>query len=152
MIIYSLKCAKNHRFEAWFRDSSAYERQVSRRQITCPECGSAKVTKAPMAPRVARGGVGPRGADAKTDPTPDAKGASGEDAVMARKALEALKHEIEARCEYVGAHFAKEARKIHYGETDRRNIYGEASDEEAAALSDEGVEFQRIPWVRRTDS
>ena len=71
---------------------------------------------------------------------------------MARGVLEAIRKEIEAKCDYVGERFAEEARKIHYGEVDKRDIYGEASDEEAAALSEEGVEFHRIPWVRRTNS
>ena len=53
---------------------------------------------------------------------------------MARQSLEALRQQVEANCEYVGERFPEEARKIHYGEVKRRDIYGEAKDEEAKAL------------------
>jgi hypothetical protein len=64
-----------------------------------------------------------------------------------RKMLLALRGQVEQHCDYVGEKFAEEARKIHYGEADRRGIYGETSEEEAAALADEGIEFGRLPWV-----
>ena len=66
--------------------------------------------------------------------------------------LSELRRHIEANADDVGDAFAEEARKIHYGEAERRNIYGQASDEDAASLAEEGVEFARIPWVRRADS
>jgi hypothetical protein len=163
MILYSLRCAKSHEFEAWFRDSAAFDAQVAKRAVACPECGSVKVKKAPMAPRLSFGRSSAREAEPTAPPEmptvavsapqapavpPEPKGA----AVMARQALEALRKQVEANCEYVGERFAEEARKIHYGETARRDIYGEANDQEAAALAEEGVEFHRVPWVRRTDS
>ena len=57
--------------------------------------------------------------------------------------------QVEKNCEHVGDKFAEEARKIHYGESDKRGIYGETSDEEAEALADEGIEFGRLPWIPR---
>ena len=57
--------------------------------------------------------------------------------------------EVEKNCEHVGDKFAEEARKIHYGESDKRGIYGETSEEEAEALSEEGIEFGRLPWIPR---
>ena len=63
-----------------------------------------------------------------------------------------LRAHVEKNCDYVGPAFAEEARKIHYGETEKRNIYGEASSEEAESLKDEGVEFGRIPWLPREDA
>ena len=68
------------------------------------------------------------------------------------KALADLRDAVETNCDYVGDQFAEEARKIHYEETDKRNIYGEASETEAEALKEEGVEFNRIPWLPRTNS
>jgi hypothetical protein len=59
---------------------------------------------------------------------------------------------VEDNCDYVGPEFPEEARKIHYGEAEHRNIYGEATMEEALDLSEEGVEFGRVPWVPRADS
>ena len=41
--------------------------------------------------------------------------------------------------------FPEEARKIHYGETEHRSIYGEASPEEAKELHEEGIEFHPMP-------
>ncbi|BAI70789.1 hypothetical protein AZL_001510 [Azospirillum sp. B510] len=66
--------------------------------------------------------------------------------------LTEVRRSVEKNCDYVGDRFAEEARRIHYGETDPRGIYGEASDEEVAELHDEGVTFHRIPWIPRSDS
>jgi len=126
MIKFDLKCRRDHVFEAWFRDSAAYEEQAEAHKIVCPECGARKVEKAVMAPRVAKGAA---------------------KAAEMRKALQALRAKVEADCDYVGPQFAEEARKIHYGEAEARGIYGETSAEEAEALSDEGVPFAQIPWL-----
>jgi hypothetical protein len=69
-----------------------------------------------------------------------------------RQQLAELRARIEATCDYVGDKFAEEARRIHYGETERRDIYGETSDDEAKELRDEGVKFSRVPWLPRQDS
>ena len=53
MIRYALVCEKGHDFESWFADSAAYDKQIKRKLVTCPHCGSAKVEKAIMAPRLA---------------------------------------------------------------------------------------------------
>ena len=66
-----------------------------------------------------------------------------------REALLKVRAEVEKNCEHVGDKFADEARKIHYGESDKRGIYGETSDEEAEALAEEGIEFGRLPWIPR---
>ncbi len=66
--------------------------------------------------------------------------------------LRALRQKVEENCDYVGGNFAEEARKIHYGEEDPRNIYGETSDEQASELREEGVTFNRIPWAPRHDT
>jgi len=145
MILFDLKCGKGHVFEAWFRDGSSADRQMAGRKVACPECGNSKVAKAPMAPRIA--------SKQKSDATPPAP--SKEMVAMSnklRKELGELRAKVEANCDYVGEKFAEEARKIHYGETDPRSIYGETSKEEAHALADEGVEFARIPWLPRHDS
>ncbi len=144
MIVYDLRCRKDHVFEAWFCDSAAYEAQAAAGWVACPVCGSKKIAKAPMAPRLAKGGTGGTARDAAETETAQAAEAMG--------ALRELRRKIEENCDYVGPGFAEEARKIHYGETDARNIYGETSDGEAEALHEEGVSFQRIPWAPRHDS
>lgn len=137
MIKFELRCADGHGFEGWFRDGATYDAQVAGHEVACPVCGSTDVSKALMAPRIAKGGPSPeeiRAAKAKVVET-----------------LREMRKEIEANAEYVGPSFAEEARKIHYGETETKAIYGEASDAEAEALRDEGIDFARIPWLPPTN-
>ncbi len=78
------------------------------------------------------------------------KGTAGAAELMGQ--LRELRQKVEKNCDYVGGNFAEEARKIHYGEEDPRNIYGETSDEQAKELHGEGVTFNRIPWAPSHDS
>ena len=133
MILFELRCAGQHHFEAWFKDGAAYDSQAATGGIACPLCGDCRVEKAPMAPRLAKA----RGTAL------DVRAAAGE----MRKVLVALKKKVQDNCDYVGERFADEARKIHYGDSEARPIYGEASPEEARELDDEGVTVRRIPWV-----
>jgi len=139
MIVYDLKCRKGHVFEAWFRDSAAYDEQATAGKVTCPSCGSRRVEKAPMAPRVAK--------SSGREPSPEQSRR-----IEVRRAVQELRRKVEENFDYVGPGFAEEARRIHYGETNPRDIYGETSDEEARSLREEGVSFSRIPWPARTDS
>ncbi len=159
MILYRLRCRKGHEFDSWFKDSKAYERQEKRSLIGCPECGDSKVARAVMAPRIGKGaskGVVEAPAEAAPVPAPAPSPQQQQMAALARhmpkemrEALLKVREQVEKNCEHVGPAFAEEARKIHYGESDKRGIYGETSDEEAEALADEGIEFGRLPWVPR---
>lgn len=151
MILYQLRCAKEHEFEAWFKDGQTCERQLARKTVECPSCGSHKVAKALMAPRI--------GSSEKKQPValPAKPVAESQHpmSVMAsamRRHLQEVRAQVEANCDYVGDKFADEARKIHYGETDPRGIYGEATDQEHRELVEEGVEIARIPWLPRSDA
>jgi hypothetical protein len=135
MIHFSLRCEAKHEFEGWFRDGATFEKQAKRGQVTCPTCGTGKIEKAPMAPRLAR-----------SSKTPDIS------PTEIRKALVELRHHVEKNCDYVGPRFAEEARRIHYGETAAKGIYGESTADEAKSLAEEGIEFARIPWVPPTDA
>jgi hypothetical protein len=150
MIKYRLRCANDHAFDGWFKDSAAYERQEKRKLLECPVCGNPRVERAIMAPSVGRkGNAGPPASKppaAPADATPAVMPGPAIPPEM-RKMLLELRRQVEKNCDYVGDKFAEEARKIHYGETDKRGIYGETSDEEAAALAEEGIEFGRLPWV-----
>jgi len=137
MISYDLQCPEEHVFEAWFSNSDAYGEQVKKKAVACPVCGSTKVEKTIMAPRIAKSESG------QSNDIPPA---------AMKKMLVKLRETVEENCDYVGADFPEEARKIHYGEAEHRDIYGEASDQEAGELAEEGVEFGRIPWVPPTDS
>ncbi len=170
MILYDLKCRKGHVFETWFRDSAAYEEQVAAGAISCPTCGSRKIAKSLMAPRLGKSGRnrdarGDVRGDAARQKAPEDSAPGGSEGKMATRAvketaetaelmghLRELRKKVEENCDYVGGEFAEEARKIHYGEQDPRNIYGETSDEQAKELHEEGVTFNRIPWAPRHDS
>lgn len=142
MILYQLRCSADHNFEAWFKDSATYDRQAKAGGIVCPICADTVVTKAPMAPRLVK---------SRRDGEAVTAAPEGRD-VQIRDALLELRRQVESNCDYVGDRFAEEARKIHYGETGHRNIYGEATDKQARELTDEGIEVGRIPWLPRTDS
>ena len=143
MIKYELKCRKEHVFEAWFYDSATYDKQAAGGKVVCPVCGSRKVTKAPMAPRIAK---------SKSDRASERASQEVQQKAVMMKALRELREHIEKNADYVGDKFAEEARRIHYGETDERNIYGEASKDEARELAEEGIDIAVIPWVPRGDA
>jgi hypothetical protein len=154
MILYQLRCRKAHDFEAWFLDSATFDRQVARGDVTCPYCGTARVAKAPMAPRVASGrGDGgqalepaDRGAGLRGETPAEAR--ASEVAARILKAVEGIREHVEENCDYVGDEFAKEARRIHKGEAEERGIYGEATATEADELDDEGIKVYRLPFLR----
>ena len=145
MILFDLKCVNDHVFEAWFRDNATFDKQRRAREIACPVCADVKIEKAPMAPNIAIGG-------AESVATPAKAAAETVEAAKMIGALRALREEVEKNSDYVGPRFAEEARKIHYGETEKRSIYGEASDRDTRELHDEGVRITTIPWISRTDS
>ena len=145
MIVFDLKCNGNHVFEAWFRDNATFEAQCKGHEIECPVCGETKVEKAPMAPNIAVSNEANRAGSDKAL----------EDTAAAAKFLSTcrkIREEVEKNSDYVGPQFAEEARRIHYGEADKRSIYGEASNRDARELHEEGVPIAAIPWVPRTDS
>lgn len=146
MILYNLCCSADHVFEAWFRDSAAYDEQVAAGEVLCPVCANASVAKAPMAPRIARGG------DAGEEADPGPQTYTNSKAAEMRRMLTELRRHVEDNSDYVGDNFAEEARKIHYGETEEHNIYGEATEDQAEELTEEGIKVGRIPWLPRTDS
>jgi hypothetical protein len=156
MIVYDLKCRREHVFEAWFPDSASFTEQANSGKVLCPVCGSRKVVKALMAPKVHKGRSGEPGT--RPDPTPERPQggtlavADSEKAGELRRMLRELREHVENNCDYVGGEFAEEARRIHYGESDPRGIYGETSDDEAKSLEDEGIEVARVPWLPRENS
>lgn len=146
MILFDLRCAKDHVFEAWFRDGACFERQAKRGEIACPLCGSRKVVKSPMAPNLARGKTGSKTGEPCQDGTAERH-------AKLLAALRATRELVEKNFENVGERFPEEARRIHYGEADKRNIYGDATLEDARELNDEGIAVGILPWPRRrTDS
>jgi hypothetical protein len=151
MILYQLQCEAEHAFEAWFRDSAAYDDQADGGMLACPACGSVTISKALMAPRIGgtRQNTLPENLPAKVDAKEVQVSA---EAIELRKQLVGIRKKIEESCDYVGPNFAEEARKIHYGEADSKGIYGETSADEAKALKDEGIEFGAVPWLPKENA
>ncbi len=152
MILYNLCCSADHVFEAWFRDSAAYDEQAAAGEVLCPVCGNASVAKAPMAPRIARGGGEIVEQGDQSGPNSAPRTYTNTQATEMRRMLTELRSHVEENSDFVGDNFAEEARKIHYGETKERNIYGEATEGQAEELTEEGIKIGRIPWLPRTDS
>jgi len=134
LIQYSLICDAKHSFDAWFKSSDAYDEQAGRGILICPVCNSSRVEKAVMAPAVAR-----------TDQGRVPLSANHPERAKMIAALRAMREKVTAEADYVGPRFAEEARKMHWGEADPHAIYGEATQEEAAALVEDGIEFLPLP-------
>jgi hypothetical protein len=130
VIVYNLRCRNAHEFEGWFKDSAAFDAQAKGGKVVCPVCDSKKVEKAIMAPAVS-------GAKKSTVTAAEAN--------QMRQFMTGLRKYVQDNADYVGPNFAEEARKIHYGETEHRHIYGEASMEEAKELVEEGVDVAPLP-------
>lgn len=143
MIVFDLCCESGHRFEGWFGSSADYESQRARGLVECPHCGSAAVTKAPMAPAVpAKGNQRPAAVPAAAPadaphhatnlPIPP-------EMAQALKAIAKAQAEALKQSTWVGDAFAEKSRAMHYGEESPAPIHGQASLAEAKALAEEGV-------------
>jgi hypothetical protein len=157
MIRFSLRCDNAHEFESWFKDGAAFDRMAAAGLVDCPVCGDTKVSKALMAPAIRKTpGVKGRAPAPAEAPKPSADDqaprlAAGPMPAQVVALLQRMRQEIEANCENMGKDFAKEARRIHEGEAEPRGIYGEATEAEAEALREDGIEVARLPWVPRAD-
>lgn len=145
MIVFDLICKNDHEFESWFQNTEAFDKLVKAKQVVCPVCGDTKVLKALMAPAVS-------GSKKKGDEKMAVSSQAAQQMGQYMEAVKELREQVEKNCDYVGEKFPEEARKIHYGETEVRNIYGEATESEAEELHEEGVEFQRVPWTPNNDA
>jgi hypothetical protein len=141
MIRYDLVCRNGHEFDSWFRNSKNFDQQAAAGLVSCPLCGTSDVAKQLMAPRI--GVKSNRKAAAAGEVMVggllDAKSR------MLMSMIRELRAEIDKNTENVGEQFAAEARRIHYGEAERRGIRGLATREEAVSLEDEGIEIFPVP-------
>jgi hypothetical protein len=156
MIVFDLHCRQHHVFEAWFDSSSDYEKQNARKMIGCPLCGDTKITKAPSAPNVSAKSnqrVAKSSSESELSTaavaaaTPDAPTVAEMKDMMAK--LAELQEKVETSHEDVGDTFPEEVRKIHYGESEHRPIYGEATIDEAKELQEEGIEILPLPFQKK---
>ena len=131
MIVYNLRCKNSHEFEGWFKDSAAFDAQAASNKLVCPICNSKKVEKSIMAPAVSG--------------TKKTNVSAPEEMRKMRQFMTGLRKHVVENAENVGANFAEEARKIHYGEVKERAIYGDATVKEAIELVEEGIEVAPLP-------
>jgi hypothetical protein len=137
MIAFDLCCDQDHTFEAWFQDGEAFETQKESGMLTCPVCGSNNVRKVLSAVAVCTKPVGKDGDTSKA---------------ALNEMLNNIYTVVEKNTEDVGAAFAQEALKIHYGVAENRNIRGVATSEEEKTLKKEGIFFIKIPVPEKTST
>jgi hypothetical protein len=178
MIHYALRCGAGHEFDGWFNCSASFDTQAAGGLLDCPICADTSIERAIMSPRLNKGAVakpevvvapapaqpsatssevGQTGPVASAAPPKAGPPQSPRMAAMAmpdqvRAVLQRIRTEVEKSCEYVGPDFAETARQIHAGAAPRRPIYGEATQDEAAALAEDGIDVASVPWVPRADS
>lgn len=128
MIAYDLKCKKGHTFEGWFESADAYDDQQERKLVSCPTCGSSKVVRAPSVFGIAKHS----GKDYKE---------------LQENPVQFIKEFVEDNFEDVGAEFSKEALKMHYNVSEKRNIRGVSTEKEDETLVDEGIPFFKLPII-----
>ena len=138
MIQFALKCADDHRFDSWFKSTGAFDKLMGAGMITCAVCGSSRVEKAIMAPRVS---------NSRARAEKPASGSLSTPANPAEQAIAALKKQVEENSEYVGMNFATQARDMHEGNAPTRAIHGEARPDEAHKLIDDGVPVTPLPFI-----
>lgn len=139
MIRYSLKCAADHSFDSWFQSAAAFDALADAGHVTCPNCGSADISKTLMAPAVT---PARKATNLPTIDKPLSTPASPQEAALA-----ALRAEVEANSDYVGKNFVAEARKMHEGTAPNRAIHGEARLDEARKLLEDGVPVMPLPFL-----
>lgn len=173
MISYNLTCAFGHRFEGWFSSSSDFDDQQARGLVACPICDNTVISKALMTPNVTaksnqktspsaamtsieqaaveqaaqERAVMPAAAPSGPALPPQISPQMKEAAAHLMAEMRKVQTTIESQCDDVGDGFAEEARKIHYGESKPRGIYGRTTDAEAEDLLDEGIEITKMPWL-----
>jgi len=135
MIVYELQCDSDHRFEGWFANSEEFEDQLTSGALVCPVCGATRLRKVPTPTHLSSG-------DAQERP-----GMLSVPRSAAETAVKKLVEYVRANYEDVGARFPEEARRIHYGESDPRNIRGVASVKDVGELLEEGIVVAPVPAV-----
>jgi len=137
MIAYDLECSHGHNFEGWFENSESFETQKSKNMISCPLCEDTDIRKllSPVTVRTATESI-----ENSAKKTIDYK----------RLAKE-LVDQINKNFDDVGSNFTKEALKMHYNVTEKKNIRGTATENETKILEQEGIQFFRLPIKKSTD-
>lgn len=168
MKVLDLRCSHQHSFEGWFASEDDFQSQLARGLVACPICSDQGITKMLSAPRLNLSGARDASASSRASAAPDAQAAvpstlpqgateavpsapalPSEVAHMSPAQLQAawmqMVKQVVANTEDVGSDFSEEARKMHYGEAEHRNIRGQATPEETQALLEEGIQVMPLP-------
>jgi len=135
MIIYDLECGARHRFEGWFKNADEFTEQQTTGLLICPVCGSEHIRKLPSATHIAK-----TGASKLTHHSEHSREEAGRHQV-----LKMFHDYISNHFDDVGNEFAAQAKKMHYGEIEERNIRGMATRDEIRELKEEGVSATQLP-------
>ncbi len=148
MKVLNLQCSHQHAFEGWFASEDDFQSQLTRGLVTCPLCADPAIQKMPSAPRLnlSANAAAPSASRevAVADTTPVREMVAPVDVAGQTEFLKALRHVL-ANTEDVGGRFADEARAMHYGDAEHRNIRGQASAQEAVELIEEGIDVMPLP-------
>jgi hypothetical protein len=147
MIIFDLICSQGHKFECWFRSHKAFEEQRAFRLIHCPVCNDNQIERAISSFGIKKHGD-PAPKSSETERPPESKG----EKVDPHQVLKVITEYVNKNFEDVGLNFAKEALKIHWGESEKRNIKGTTLPQEEKVLEEEGVPFLKVPVLKRLDN
>lgn len=137
MIVFDLECSMGHTFEGWFHDMESFEEQKTNKLLSCPVCNDTEVRRV-LSP-VAMKTSSPKNV------------ADSLESIDYRKLAKEVVDYINKNFEDVGSDFAKEALKMHYAVTEKKNIRGSATDEEEKLLKEEGIEFFKVPTPKLDD-
>jgi hypothetical protein len=137
VIVFDLECSQGHIFEGWFNDIPSFEEQNKKKMVVCPYCEDTKIKRvlSPVASRVS----------SRDSEIPAA--APIDYGKLAREVIDYINKNFHD----VGSDFTKEALKMHYGVADKQNIRGSATADEEKTLGEEGVEFFKIPLLKKED-
>lgn len=137
MIAFDLECSMGHSFEGWFNNIESFEEQKAKKLVSCPYCNGTNVRRV-LSPVAVKSSSHKKGAK---DMMP----------IDYQKLAKEVVNYINKNFEDVGSDFAKEALKMHYAVTEKRNIKGSATEEEEKLLKDEGIEFFKVPTPKVDD-
>ena len=131
MIVFDLTCPQGHIFEGWFDSNESFEEQNMNGLVRCPVCDDSDIRKV-LSPIAVR----------KSQPV----ASTGQETIDYQRLAKEVVEYIKTNSEDVGAQFASEALKIHYGVAEKRSIRGSATADEEKTLKEEGVDFVKVPF------
>ena len=131
MIVFDMECPQGHIFEGWFDSHESFEEQNTHDLVSCPYCDDSNIKKV-MSPVAVK----------KSAPA----SLTGQETIDYQRLAKEVVEYVKNNSEDVGARFATEALKIHYGAAEKRSIRGSATADEEKTLKDEGVDFVKVPF------